>query len=125
MNSKSQRVKSILHLLAWTLLIALAWFLWLSGPERFPFIGTYPFIIGFGIFVGIVSGLPPSKTFLVCFLGFFIIAVLLGIPFFIFEGMVFEGILCGIFGISGAVVRRISNNDSSRRNYLVSAKTLY
>jgi hypothetical protein len=49
MNSKSQRVKSILHLPAWTLLIALAWFLWLSGPEKSLIVGSKVSVVVFGL----------------------------------------------------------------------------
>jgi hypothetical protein len=117
MDIKSQRVKSILCLLAWILLIALVWDLWLCGLEDLIPVGDFIFVIGFGIFVGIVSGLSPRKAFLVCFLGFFIIAPS-GIFFSIFEDLTFLSILCGVFGIAGAVVRRIVTHQKVEELYL-------
>jgi hypothetical protein len=117
MNSKSQKVKSILYLLAWILLIALVWDLWLCGLENLIPVGDFIFVIGFGIFVGIASGLSPKRAFLVCFLGFFIIAPS-GIFFSIFEGLAFFSVLCGVFGMAGAILRRIVTRQKIEELYL-------
>jgi hypothetical protein len=109
----------MLYLLAWILLIAVVWDLWLSGLEDLIAVGDFVFVIGFGIFVGIVSGLSPKKAFLVCFLGFFIIAPF-GIFFSIFEGLAFFSVLCGVSGIAGAVGRRIVTRQKVEELYLKS-----
>jgi hypothetical protein len=77
----------------------------------------YIFVIFFGIFVGIVSRLSPNRVFLVCFCGFFIIAPL-GLFFSIFGDLVFFSILCGLFGIAGAVIRRIAFRRGIEELYL-------
>jgi hypothetical protein len=106
-NIKFQKVKPTLYLLLWIFLVFIAWFLWLLGIENLINVGDYIFVTLFGIFVGIVSGLSPKRVFLVCFLGFFIIAPS-GFFFSIFEDLVFLGVLCGVFGMAGAVIRRVT-----------------
>ena len=113
-----QRIKLAGYLLAWTLLIAVVWYLWLFGLQHLLLIGDFVFVIIFGIIVGILSGLSPRKIFLVCFFGFFIVAVLLGLLFPIFEDLVFLGITCGVFGIAGAVIRRIITHQNIEELYL-------
>ena len=117
MNITFQKIKSVMYLIAWILLIAVMWDLWLFGLERLFNVGDFVFIIVFGIFVGIVSGLPPKKAYLVCFLGFFIIAPF-GLYFSIFQGLAFFSILCGVFGIAGAVIRRIITHQRIEELYL-------
>jgi hypothetical protein len=117
MNITFQKIKSIVYLIAWILLIAVIWDLWLFGLERLFNVGDFVFIIFFGIFVGIVSGLPPKKAYLVCFLGFFIIAPF-GLFFSIFQGLAFFSIVCGVFGIAGAVIRRIITHQRIEELYL-------
>jgi hypothetical protein len=118
MNIHFQKIKPVLHLSAWALLIALCWFIWLSRLEGSLYVGNKVFVVVFGVFVGMVSKLPPKKVFLVCFSGFFIIAVLLGLIFPIFEDLVVFGVLCGIFGIAGAVIRRIVTHQRIEELYL-------
>jgi hypothetical protein len=118
MNIQLERIKSALYLFAWTMLVAVAWFFWLSGPERSLHVRSEVFVSVFGIFVGIVSGFSPKKAFLVCFSGFFIIAVFLGPLFSIFEGLAFFSVLCGVFGIAGAVIRRIATHQKVEELYL-------
>lgn len=117
MSIAFQKIKSVLYLLFWILLIAAMCDLWLHGLEDLINVGDYVFVIIFGIFVGIVSGLPPKKAYLVCFFGFFIIAPF-GLFFSIFEDLVFLGILCGVFGIAGAVILRIGTHQKIEELYL-------
>ena len=118
MNSYFQKIKSALYLVAWVFLIAVVWYLWLFGFQHILFIGEFMFVIIFGIFVGVVSGFSPKREFLACFSGFFIIAVLFGLIFPIFEDLVVFGVLCGIFGIAGAVIRRIVTHQRIEELYL-------
>ena len=118
MNITFQKIKSALYLLFWILLIAAIWFLWLSGLEDLIIVGDYVFVIIFGIIVGILSGMSPKKIFLVCFCGFFIVAVPIGLVFSIFEDLVFLGIVCGVFGIAGVVIRRIITHQKIEELYL-------
>jgi hypothetical protein len=90
----------------WILLVVVGWFLWFFGryyfdPQSFLFPLTY------GLGIGIVSGLPPTRAFLACFFGFSILAFLIGLYFSVFEGFVIFGILCGLFAMAGAIIRRI------------------
>jgi hypothetical protein len=118
MNNYFQKIKSALYLVAWIFLIAVVWYLWLVGFQHILFIGEFMFVTIFGIFVGIVSGFSPKRVFLACFLGFFIIAVPLGLIFPIFEDLVFFGVLCGVFGMAGAVIRRITLKKGIEELYL-------
>jgi hypothetical protein len=117
MNITFQKIKPTLYLFAWILLIAVIWDLWLSGLYYLLLIGDYVFVIIFGIFVGIISGFSPKRAYLACFCGFFIIAPS-GLFFSIFEDLVFLGILCGVFGIAGAVMRRIITHQKIEELYL-------
>lgn len=117
MNITFQKIKSIVYLLAWILLITVMWDLWLFGLDRLVNVGEFVFIIVFGIFVGIVSGFSPKKAYLVCFFGFFIIAPF-GLFFSIFQGLAFFSIFCGVFGMAGAIIRRIITHQKIEELYL-------
>lgn len=103
MNIQFQRIKSIVYLCVWIFLVIIGWSVWSLGLDA----GSYVLPLTFGLTVGVLSGLPPARAFLACFCGFFIIALLIGFYFFIFEDLIIFGILCGLFAMTGAVIRRI------------------
>jgi hypothetical protein len=107
MNFPLSRMKSILHISMWIFLVVAGWFLW--SIFLFLDIWSYvlPLILGLG--VGIFSGLHPTRAFLACFSGFFILALLsvFSLPR-ISAGFILFGTLCGLAGIAGAVIRRIT-----------------
>ncbi|MGC1122058.1 MAG: hypothetical protein WBA22_13290 [Candidatus Methanofastidiosia archaeon] len=101
-------VKSVLYSIIWTVITASLWFLWLFGFESLIPVGDFTFIMLYGVFMGAVSGFSPRKAFSVCLLGFFIIAILLGLAFSVgFRALLFLGVLCAIFAMAGTIIRRI------------------
>jgi hypothetical protein len=107
MNTVSQTIKSVIYMCIWILLASGGWFLWLVALHSTIDIGDYTFLIVFGLIIGILSGLSPARAFLACLCGFFIIALLVGFYFSIFDYLVLSGILCGLFAMAGAIARRI------------------
>jgi hypothetical protein len=119
MNVSLRRMKSIVHVFVWIFLVVAGWFLW--SIFLFLDIWSYvlPLILGLG--VGILSGLHPTKAFLACFSGFFILALLsvFSLPR-ISAGFILFGTLCGLAGIAGAVIRRIITHKKVEDLYLKS-----
>jgi hypothetical protein len=101
-------VKSVLYSIMWIVITASLWFLWLFGFESLVPVGDFTFIILYGVFMGMISGFSPRKAFLICFTGFFYIAVLLGLAFPVGLGaLLYLSVLCSIFAMTGAIIRRI------------------
>jgi uncharacterized membrane protein len=101
------------------MITASVWFLWLFGFEDLIPIGDFTFVTLYGIFMGIVSGFPPRKAFCVCLLGFFIVAVNLGLVFpLILRALLFLSVLCSIFAMTGAIIRRVITQKKIEELYL-------
>jgi hypothetical protein len=107
MNIPLQKIKSALYVFAWIFIVIIGWFLWFFARYYLVDVWSLFFPLTFGLGIGIISGLDPKRAFLACLVGFFIIALLIGFYFSIFEDLVFFGILCGLFAMAGAILRRI------------------
>ncbi|MGD2247184.1 MAG: hypothetical protein PVF58_02175 [Candidatus Methanofastidiosia archaeon] len=112
-----QKVKSVLYFCVWIFIVVGFEFLWLAILPYY-FWDTYLYYIGipivFGIFIGLLSGFPPRKAFLVGFLGNFLFAVSLGfLSFLHFSSIDYLqlSILLGLMAIAGAVIRRVLSRD--------------
>jgi hypothetical protein len=114
MNIPTKKIKSILYLCFWIFLVVMGYSLWSLGLDVWSL--TLPLI--FGLCVGIISGLTPIRAFIACFCGFFYIALGIGLLFSVFEDLVFFGVLCGVFGMAGAVIRRITLKKGIEELYL-------
>jgi hypothetical protein len=91
----------------WILLIIAGWFFSFFARNLLIDPKSFFFPLVFGLAIGVLSGLNPIRAFLACFFGFFILALLIGVYFSVFEDFVFFGILCGLFATAGAILRRI------------------
>jgi hypothetical protein len=98
--------------------IAVTWYV-LLGVNVDPFLigGYYPLFVA-GITVGVISGAPPKKAFLICFWGYAVISLFWVAYGFGFSSNLAEGsffaafyiawaILCGLFGMWGALLRQL------------------
>ncbi|MGC1119598.1 MAG: hypothetical protein WBA22_00770 [Candidatus Methanofastidiosia archaeon] len=96
--------------------IAVTWYFFL-GVDINPFlIGNYGSLFVAGIVVGAISGASPKKAFLICFWGYAVISffwVAFGFSSNLAEGSFLAAfyiawaILCGLFGMWGALLRQL------------------
>lgn len=108
MKILSQRVRSILYMCMWVFLVVIGWFLWFFLEYYLVDVGSYILPLTIGLIVGILSGLHPTRAFLACFCGFLVIGFLLSFTFSnVLRSVVIFGIVCGLFAMAGAIIRRI------------------
>jgi hypothetical protein len=99
--------------------IAVTWYFFLGVDINPLLIGNYGPLFVAGIVVGVISGAPPTKAFLICFWGYAVISLLwvvLGLAFSpnLVEGSILTAffiawaILCGLFGMGGALLRQLA-----------------
>jgi hypothetical protein len=110
-----QKVKSGLYFCLWIFIVVGIEFLWILILP-YCFWHTYLFYIGipivFGLFIGLVSGYPPRKAFLVGFLGNFVFERLFGVYSFLgFFDFLQLSIFLGLMAIAGAIIRRVLFRD--------------
>ncbi|MBU6998533.1 MAG: hypothetical protein HXS41_13675 [Theionarchaea archaeon] len=119
MKINLQKIKSAAFSIFWILLIASLWYLWLIGFQHLIPIGHSTFVTLLGVFIGMISGFSPRRALIVCFAGFSIITVLIGIIFpMIFYDLVFSSVFCALFGMTGAIIRRIVTQKKKEELYL-------
>jgi len=106
-KAKSKAESKTKVVLICVLLIAVGWFLWFYALDHIVMAGGYSFAAIVGLTVGILSGLPPKKAFQACFYGFCVVALLLFMFPNVAVSQVFIGALSGLFGMAGAILRRI------------------
>jgi hypothetical protein len=99
--------------------IAVTWYFFLGVDINPLLIGNYGPLFVAGTVVGVISGAPPTKAFLICFWGYAVISLLwavLGLGFSpnLVEGSILAAffiawaILCGLFGMGGALLRQLA-----------------
>jgi hypothetical protein len=107
----------------WAFLVAVAWLFWFTflDVDLNPFlVGNYIFPIILGFAVGVFSGLPPKRVFRINIYGFLAFALIIAIPSLTSLGvdevlwllsivvfLVPFAIFCALFGVTGAVLRRV------------------
>ncbi|MBU7000685.1 MAG: hypothetical protein HXS51_07985 [Theionarchaea archaeon] len=112
-------IKSVLYSIIWIVITASLWFLWLLGLEGLVPVGDFTFVMLYGTLMGAGSGFSPRKAFSICFLGFFIIAVLLGLAFPVgFGALLLLSVFCAIFAMIGAIIRRLITQKKIEELYL-------
>jgi hypothetical protein len=98
----------VTYSILWILVTASLWYLWLIGFEHLIPMGDSTFVALLGVFIGMISGFSPRRAFAICFTGFSIMTVLIGLIFpVIFYDLAFSSVLCAIFAMAGAIIRRI------------------
>ncbi|MBU7024628.1 MAG: hypothetical protein HXS40_10725 [Theionarchaea archaeon] len=119
MKVSSQKIKSAAYSIFWILLTASLWYSWLIGFQHLIPIGDSTFVTLLGVFIGMISGFSPKRAFIVCFAGFSIMTVLIGIIFpMIIYDLVFSSVLCALFAMAGAIIRRIVTQKKKEELYL-------
>jgi hypothetical protein len=98
-------------------IVAVIWYFFL-GVDINPFlIGNYGPMFVAGMVVGVISGAPPKKAFLICFWGYAVISlfwIAFGLSSSPGEGFLLAAfyvawdILCGLFGVGGALLRQLA-----------------
>jgi hypothetical protein len=124
MNNYLKKIKSVLYLLLWLFLVLAGWFFWIFflGLDIWSY--ALPLILGLG--VGVLSGLTPARTFLVSFLGFFILGILYNTLFpHVILGLTLFGILCGLFAVAGANTTKDDFKKENRRNLFIRVSISY
>jgi hypothetical protein len=106
MNVQFLEPESKWYFCMWIFLIVISWFLWFIALDHIAEAGSYGFMVFIGLSVGIISGLSPPRAFQVCFLGLFIVALLLA-PFGIFVSLFISAALSALFALAGAIMRKI------------------
>jgi hypothetical protein len=107
MDISFRKIMSVVYLCVWIFIVVVGWFLWFFARYYLVDVWSFAFPLILGLTVGVISALPPLRAFLACFLGFFVIALWIGIYFSIFSDLILFGIICGLFAIAGAVLRRV------------------
>lgn len=105
MHITFQKVKPVLYFSFWVIFVIGVMVWWFHTFFDYMYEIALPLICG--CTVGILSGLSPARSFLACFLGFSIVAILVTLTsedvlwFFLLLG-----IFCGLIGLACAIVRK-------------------
>jgi hypothetical protein len=101
------RTESRQYFYAWILIVTIFWFILLLMYVDIISAWVYFFPIVFGLGVGIVSGLSPTRAFQACFFGFVILTLLIGFVFLLAHYLLLFGLISGLSAMAGAVLRRV------------------
>jgi hypothetical protein len=117
MHVTFREIKSALYFSFWVLLVIGVMVWWFRTFFDYMYETALPLICG--CTVGILSGLSPARSFLACFLGFSIVAILITLTsedvlwFF-----ALLGVFCGLIALACAVLRRIILRSKTELLYL-------
>lgn len=121
MHVTFQETKSALYFCFWVVVVIAISFLWFVTFNYYLYEIALPLICGF--IVGFLSGLSPPRSFLACFLAFFIMGTFGTFnpkDFFTFlTAFSFLGIFCGLTALVCAVLRRIILRSRTEQLHLV------